>query len=126
MPIRWMPVLWITVIVVMTSGCGTCANTLWFTDDEGGMRVYGGVRADWEAAHRAAKPSPSEPMWLPIVDMPFSAVGDTVTLPITIPFSLLRLIHGPHNIIHSPQHDLKEAQANPPNNSFQESIPPVP
>jgi uncharacterized protein YceK len=56
------------------------------------MRVYGGVRADWEVAQESidagSHPESSPgPVWLPIVDMPLSALADTVTLPITIPVS---------------------------------------
>ena len=43
--------------VVLTSGCGTCANTLWWTPEEGGGRVYGGVRAEWkEIVRRCQSP----------------------------------------------------------------------
>jgi hypothetical protein len=31
-------------------GCGTLMNTCYFTRDEGGNKVYGGVRVDWEVA----------------------------------------------------------------------------
>lgn len=41
-----------------------------------------------------------------ILDLPFSAVGDTVTLPITIPYSIHRLITKPDE---SP-HDFKGPQ----------------
>jgi uncharacterized protein YceK len=76
----------------LLSGCGTAANTLWFIPEEGGMRVYGGVRADWESARQsAADPSrPAGPLWLCIADMPLSAVGDTLTLPFTVPAALCR------------------------------------
>ena len=79
---------------LLPGGCGAVANTCWFNQDEGGMRVYGGVRGDWEvicesfaAASHPEKNSPN-PVWLPIVDMPLSAALDTLTLPLTIPISL--------------------------------------
>jgi uncharacterized protein YceK len=84
------------------AGCGTFANTCWFTEDEGGMRVYGGVRADWAVACEsvAAEGHPENspgPVWLPIVDMPFSVVGDTITLPITIPMSVWQALNPKHH-----------------------------
>jgi uncharacterized protein YceK len=80
------------------AGCGTAANICWFNDDEGGMSVYGGVRADWEAAREsiAAGSDPGKspgPVWLQITDMPFSAVADTATLPLTVPISAWRALN---------------------------------
>jgi uncharacterized protein YceK len=86
-----LPILLLTLVAAtLLSGCGTAANTLWFIPEEGGMRVYGGVRADWEAAHRSYPPDINLPRYLAIVDMPLSAVGDTLTLPFTVPAALCR------------------------------------
>lgn len=73
---------------IATSGCGTFANTCWFTDEEGGHRVFGGVRTDWQCACRTLNKGdelerPSKAVWL-LADLPFSFVGDTLTLPYTL------------------------------------------
>jgi uncharacterized protein YceK len=57
--------------------------------------VYGGVQADYETAREAGANtsqtlSAGEQFFgtlLPTVDMPFSAVGDTLTLPVTMPLA---------------------------------------
>src|SRR4051812_26255035 len=89
---RLMPVLALGATALVMSGCGTIANTVWLFPEEGGQRVYGGVRGDWEIAREAAtnrsESGPNTLLWLPIADMPLSAVGDTVTLPVTVPLAL--------------------------------------
>jgi uncharacterized protein YceK len=90
----------VVVIAILTAGCGTWANTCWFTEEEGGMRVFGGVRSDWEIARESLAPSSgreSSPAqaWIPIFDMPLSALGDTVTLPITISVAMWRVQQWP-------------------------------
>jgi uncharacterized protein YceK len=94
MPLRLNACALFAVCVLFVSGCGTVANTLWLNDDEGGMRVYGGVRGDWEIIHESSTGSPGTRMdsysvLLGSLDIPFSAIGDTVTLPLTIPYSIL-------------------------------------
>lgn len=86
----------VAVTAVVLSGCGTVASTLWLSPEEGGQRVYGGVRADCDIIHDASKPDSSKntnsgaTVLLSALDMPFSLVGDTVALPLTITCSLLR------------------------------------
>jgi uncharacterized protein YceK len=66
------------------SGCGTAANTVFLNEVEGGKRAYGGVRADWEIVRERGEEGSGAnlraPLWAAI-DMPFSLVADTVTLP---------------------------------------------
>jgi uncharacterized protein YceK len=69
----------------MASGCGTFANTVWWTDDEGGKRVYGGVRAELGQIKEAEGPADAARMAL---DLPLTVIGDTITLPFTISYSL--------------------------------------
>jgi uncharacterized protein YceK len=94
-----MLVCFVAGTTLLMNGCGTTANVLWFNRDEGGMRVYGGVRAEWTVAQEslaaASDPSASSPgpVWLLIADMPLSAVADTVTLPLTVPVSLWWALH---------------------------------
>jgi uncharacterized protein YceK len=73
---------------LVASGCGTVANTLWLDRDQGGKRVYGGVLADIEVARETSKAPPAKDSGLAIglaaLDVPFSAVADTATLPVTL------------------------------------------
>jgi uncharacterized protein YceK len=86
-------------LAVLMSGCGTAANTLWFIPEEGGKRVYGGVQVDANVFQESVRQvSSSEDLptlaralrdaTLTAVDLPLSAVADTLTLPITIPASV--------------------------------------
>ena len=95
----------------LTSGCGTLRNIqktkdLWCRDGTAEMRVYGGVAMDVRRTRSNLRevfnPEPTEPdsnhiLETPLralvllcdtcflsADMPLSAVGDTVTLPITL------------------------------------------
>jgi uncharacterized protein YceK len=89
----------LALLALLTGGCVTAANTVWLTPDEGGKRVYGGVRADLKSIETAATGSTG--MWVGgeevrdrkrqvgrllflALDLPFSAVGDTLTLPYTL------------------------------------------
>ena len=93
---RLTVVLTLGAITLLAGGCGTVANTAVLPPEEGGKQVYGGVRVDWEAArHVVAEISgdyPRSPFLfvsgLLAVDLPLSAIGDTVTLPYTIPYAL--------------------------------------
>ena len=87
--------LFVAAVTFFMGGCGTFANTLWLADFEGGKRPYGGVRADWEMAHEAIDRFP-EPSGANLclctavlcgIDLPFSAIGDSLTLPLTIPYT---------------------------------------
>lgn len=85
----------------LLEGCGTLLNTCWFTPTEEVNRVYGGVRVDVQLAQEAAVAARDGKDFserframtgsaLMIADVPLSAIGDTLTLPITIPASINR------------------------------------
>lgn len=89
----------LAAIALSSAGCGTAANTLWLTPDEGGQRIYGGVRVDLDVANPLAHDSgivretgpvpltPAERMGhlaFLCIDLPLSAIGDTLTLPIVL------------------------------------------
>jgi uncharacterized protein YceK len=74
---------------LLAGGCGTVANTLWLEPKDGGMRVYGGVKADLEVARDAAANNPPADhgalaIGMAVADLLLSAVADTVTLPVTL------------------------------------------
>jgi uncharacterized protein YceK len=75
---RWIIAVVLAATALLAAGCGTYFN---LTNEEG-MRVYGGVRADMTG-----------PCGGNVLDLPFSAVGDTLTLPVTVPCSLYRIAH---------------------------------
>ena len=91
----------VLLTIVVTIGCGTIANcsrigyslpdqiTSNSVDAEKVGRppyqVYGGVRADLGMCPR-------------LLDLPFSFAADTLTLPVTIPYSLCRLVAKPAQV----------------------------
>jgi uncharacterized protein YceK len=93
MTIRRMGRWALAAVALLLGGCGTTANLFLFSPEEGGKQVFGGVRADWKAAQEFAQPGPAyvndagervTRAMLFTMDMPFSIVGDTLTLPVTI------------------------------------------
>ena len=78
MPRRFL--VWaVCVGAAVSSGCGTMANTAYFTPGEGGKKVYGGVQVDWDVAVKQ-----NESAWVTaaaFADLPLSAIGDTLSLP---------------------------------------------
>jgi uncharacterized protein YceK len=112
-------VLMVTLAVLPT-GCGTVANTCYFWPGEGGKRVYGGVRAEWETMQQDLyKPDPLEDginrwarLGLFTVDLPLSAVGDTLTLPLTVPFSFYWALHS--ETLHRPATPAVPQESSPP------------
>jgi uncharacterized protein YceK len=83
--------------VLLLSGCGTVLNTTYFTAEEGGGSVYGGVRLDLETSRDLISETPPDDenvgqcisrytmaVYTMLIDLPLSAIGDTLTLPITI------------------------------------------
>ena len=95
MPGRWLGRAGVVAVALLGGGCGTLVNTTNFAPTEigGGQRqIYGGVAWDLEGEYRAlTTPYPHYflgihlPMILAyLIDTPLSAIGDTVTLPITI------------------------------------------
>jgi uncharacterized protein YceK len=88
----------VTGIAALVSGCGTLCNTsgVWSVA-EGGMRPYGGVLTDLDFARDIALDtvfaktagdylSGGGRLVLLLVDLPLSFVGDTLTLPVTVPY----------------------------------------
>ena len=80
-------------------GCGTAGNLT----EKGGCRVYGGTRMDGAIISDSFAPDSEmakaegleRPVvvwagWCGLVDLPFSVVADTVTLPFTVPLSMKR------------------------------------
>lgn len=71
------------------SGCGTLMNmqehpnpNMWLGDDIPGLRVYGGIRYDLATAGRTIPDSTANAEVF-LIDLPFSLVTDTLTLPFT-------------------------------------------
>ena len=92
---KWIITLAILPATGALSGCGTFCNLVWWAPFEGGMRPYGGVRAEYGVAKEAVGDWVSGPterraiacgiFALLAIDMPLCAVADTITLPITLP-----------------------------------------
>lgn len=99
---------WRTAVLVIAagllSGCGTAANiSVGFRDGWQYAPIYGGVRRDVQSAQEWATHSWSSGenvdyiqnvgtvvgLGLVGIDVPLSVVGDTITLPLVIPASLL-------------------------------------
>jgi len=88
--------------VVYLSGCGTSANLSGGAQGWRNAQIYGGVLTDVKSTQEWVKSNwTSGADWQQDVgtvvgvgliglDVPFSAIGDTLTLPITIPAVLLR------------------------------------
>jgi uncharacterized protein YceK len=88
----------LAAVVLSLGGCGTVGN-LWCPCHGGDRAVYGGVaicvrRAENEAGQAARLDSPwcfghaAASVFDAVIDLPLSAVGDTLTLPLTIPATL--------------------------------------
>jgi uncharacterized protein YceK len=98
---RGMLVAWAVAATALLGGCGTVANlALSGTPPAGPMKVYGGVQRDLDIVHDCTT-NPDHPrdnaeavcfaaaVTVAAVDLPFSAVADTFTLPVTIPVALV-------------------------------------
>jgi uncharacterized protein YceK len=81
------------------SGCATALNTMYYARFEGGNQVYGGVKLDTliikaSLANRLDENDTTfTRAWkatLATMDLPLSAVADTLTLPITVSATMLR------------------------------------
>jgi uncharacterized protein YceK len=91
----------VLIVSFCLGGCGTMGN-VWCCCKSGEEKVYGGVANDLEALGNGARhichpESPADAAFyalvLPLffaVDLPLSLVGDTLTLPITIPATLAK------------------------------------
>jgi uncharacterized protein YceK len=98
---------------LLCCGCGTATNTLWLTAEEGGRRPYGGVRADLDVI-QAQRDSGLRAA----IDLPFSVIGDTVTLPYTLAwecglFTRTYMNYGPRNPEPLPKSDSTGTPAEP-------------
>ena len=80
-------------LCLILGGCGTVLNTAYFCPDEGrnsiyggGKSVYGGVLMEASLIRDALDPTDDRDVRgvLFALDLPFSLVGDTVTLPYTL------------------------------------------
>ena len=77
-------------VIAGLSGCGTAANTVLLWPEEGGKRAYGGVRADWEMIRERGEDGNSGKASVPVlaaIDLPFSLVADTITLPYIVAYN---------------------------------------
>ncbi|MBI3407122.1 MAG: YceK/YidQ family lipoprotein [Planctomycetes bacterium] len=70
------------------TGCGTLVN---FKDDP---KIYGGVQFDAEMVHTIKTDDKMAKSLAAVyaVDLPFSLVADTLTLPVVIPIALINSI----------------------------------
>lgn len=95
MPGRGLGLAGVAAVALLGGGCGTTINVTSYAPVEigGGQRaIYGGVVYDLENEYRAlTTPHPTAwfgihlPMILAhLIDLPFSFIGDTLTLPITV------------------------------------------
>jgi uncharacterized protein YceK len=108
----------VLTVAILSGGCGTIANTtgcainppcrefvlpeeigncgcpccgpLWWDTKDYQNRVYGGVRDDWNIIYDMQYSLPHEaidPFWA-MIDMPFSAIGDTITFPYILAYQM--------------------------------------
>ncbi|MFQ5731553.1 MAG: YceK/YidQ family lipoprotein [Planctomycetaceae bacterium] len=87
----------VAAVSVCVCGCGTSMNLSTSTGDLGPKVIYGGVRIDAENAWKSPQFWKAiGPFWASVcfigytIDLPLSAVADTLTLPITVPATIDR------------------------------------
>lgn len=93
--------LFLAPFTILLSGCATAANLFYFHEEEGGKRMYGGVIADLGAIRESATQGRARPIACAALDLPFSFVGDTLTLPVTFCAELSRTFQKRDAIIHA-------------------------
>ena len=93
--------VWVSLaaVALLNGGCGTVCNNAYLTHEEGGERVFGGVRNDFDGLRSAAndesgvsiggeeyvdRESQVGKLLFHMLDLPFTVVGDTLSLPYTI------------------------------------------
>jgi uncharacterized protein YceK len=105
---RWIVAACAFGLTCAAAGCGTVLNNWWFTPDEGGERIYGGVAVDAEMGSQCFREAflPDDQLGAPRVhsrpvalaygvyllglDLPLSVFGDTLTLPRNFSASMRR------------------------------------
>jgi uncharacterized protein YceK len=80
-----MPIIALASVCFLATGCATMDSLVCQTDDEGGRRVYGGVHSELDNIHQSQQ---FPEILSGAIDLTFSAIGDTVALPFTVPYSL--------------------------------------
>jgi uncharacterized protein YceK len=70
-------------------GCGTVNNTVLTRPEDGGKIPFGGVREDMEGIKTSEQNSKAARPLLCAIDLPFSAIGDVVTLPYTWAYTVI-------------------------------------
>jgi uncharacterized protein YceK len=85
-------VLGLLTAAILSGGCGTVANTAWLIPEEGGKRPYGGIRIDYDKARNPPTSFPNADdrlqQFVFALDLPFSLVGDTLTLPYVLAYDM--------------------------------------
>jgi hypothetical protein len=99
---RWRTTAGFALVAALSAGCGTVQN---FSRAQGGgerpLEIYGGTKRSYETLEgmccgdfvlfmHGARQLPRSPLYAP--DVALSVVGDTLTLPVTVPVSILRAI----------------------------------
>ena len=103
----------VPLVLLSLAGCGTFLNVHRVEDLTGGQRqIYGGVTGSCRGVREGIREATASPkLGLPLsdamysvfmtglaaaclVDVPLSLVGDTLTLPITVPAGIDRVIEG--------------------------------
>lgn len=100
----------LATVALLGGGCGTVRNleetagpkcVPEMPPDAPMKRVYGGVRSDWAEFRRDPEPSHTGTRLSTLIDLSFSAVGDTLTLPYVLAwekgFFGTRIMEYPHN-----------------------------
>jgi len=116
-------IIMVMLLGLMQSGCASIISLkrtpradISPRDQAYARQVYGGTRTDWHEA-RSWIPGPSWAWPVGIViflDLPFSAVADTVALPFTIPYNLMMKNEGASN--KTPEH-ISEGRQRPSENA---------
>lgn len=82
----------VMVLVCSVAVIGGCASYRSVSEARpGGPKVYSGTRMDWHAMqgnYVSLMKFPAQPPERPWLDLPFSAVLDTLVLPLTLPSML--------------------------------------
>jgi uncharacterized protein YceK len=80
----------VSASAALASGCGTLLNTAHYPHASGGEEIYGGVQLDYRVVAQEHQKRSATTVALALLDMPFSLVGDTLTLPYTVALAMSR------------------------------------